>query len=108
MDSLVAQIAVAVVPHPVPVVVQTVARERLDLRGTGPEVVVNRRGNRIVPFGANRAAALVAQSAGQFDFADPSTLNEFHQLAHAGVGAALHARLADPLVLARGLNEPPA
>ena len=63
VDALVAEVAVAVVPGPMPVVVQLFACQlRLRRRAT-PEVVVDRVGDGLRAFGfANAGAALVAES----------------------------------------------
>ena len=47
VNALIAQVAVAVIPNPVPIIMQMFAHERLDGRRTAPEIVVDRLGDRL-------------------------------------------------------------
>src|SRR5262249_28121767 len=103
VDALVAQVAVAVVPHPVPVVMELLARQPLRLRRrAAPQVIVG-RGRDLAALRRGRADAgpqLVAQAARQLDLAQLAGVQEGDGLAHAGGAAALGAGLADAAVLA--------
>src|SRR5205085_2795839 len=57
---------------------------------------------------ADRAARLVAEAAGQGDLADLAGMHVVDRLPHAGGAAALGAGLADLVVMAGGLDDPPA
>src|SRR5262249_45189727 len=114
VDALVAEVAVAVVPEPVPVVVdgavfRGVAVRHLEGGGAAPEVVVHRGGRllRAVHL-ADRRAELVAEPAGQLHRADLAGVDEGDRLAHALHAAALGAGLADAVVGARRLDDAPA
>src|SRR5262249_21949335 len=109
VDALVAQVAVAVVPGPVPVVVQVLALERILRGGTAPQIVIDALGNRLLAVDlADRAARLVAEAAGDADLAELAGTDVFHRLPHAGHRAALRAGLANLFVLAGRLDDPPA
>src|SRR5262249_41257111 len=109
VDTLVAEIAVAVVPGPVPIVVQVLAAERLLRSGAAPEIVIDRLGQLLLAGNfADRGPQLVAEAASQADLAELSGLHVGDRLAHALVGAALGAGLANPVVLAGRLDDPPA
>src|SRR5262249_44176846 len=109
VDALVAQVAVAVVPDPVPVVVQVLAHERLVGGGPAPEVVVHGLGDGLSGLDlADAAAELVADAAGQLDLAELAGVEEGHGLAHARAGAALGPGLANAAGLARRLDNPAA
>src|SRR5262249_54021451 len=109
VNALVAQVAVAEVPLPVPVVVEALAQDGLHRGRATPEVVVHslRRRLRAVDL-ADAAARLVAQATGHLDFAELAGLDEGDGLAHAGHAAALGAGLADLVELAGGFNDAPA
>src|SRR5262249_49287023 len=109
MDALVAQVAVAVVPGPVPVVVQVLAQERLERGRAAPQVVIDRLGHRLLAVDlADAGAELVAQAAGQLDLSQLAGVQVRDGLAHALAGAALGAGLADAVVLAGDLDDAPA
>src|SRR5262249_28517324 len=109
VDALVAQVAIAVVPDPVPVVVQLLAHQRLLRRRAAPQVVVDRLRERLLlVYLADRRPELVAQAAGEVDLAELAGVQEVDRLAHAGRAAALGAGLADLVVLAGRLDDAPA
>src|ERR1051325_1659720 len=65
VNALVAQIAAAVVPDPMPVVVKLLAANRRHRGGATPQIVVHARRRRLGPFHlADAATRFVAQSAG--------------------------------------------
>src|SRR5262249_1911974 len=103
------EVAVAVVPDPVPVVVQVLAHQRF-LRGrAAPQVVVDRLGDRLLAAHlADAGPVLVAEAAGHADLADLAGADEVDGGAHAGHAAALRAGLADAVELAGRLDDAPA
>src|SRR5262249_8218879 len=70
VDCLIADVTVAGVPDPVPVVVEAILGERLHRRGAGPEVVMDAGRNRLRSGPADRGAPLVAEAASHVDIAD--------------------------------------
>src|SRR5262249_31078833 len=113
VDALVADVAVAVIPDPVPVVVDGaelgVAVRRVVRCRPAPEIIVHRRGRllRAVHL-ADAVALLVAQAARQGHFAKLAGVQVLHRLAQPAAAAALGAGLADLLVLAGRLDDAPA
>src|SRR5262249_13003728 len=109
VDALVAQVAVAVIPLPVPVVVEALAHQRLHRRRPAPQVVVDRGRDRLFAGHlADAAARLVAEAARHLDLAELAGVQKLHRLAQAGAAAALRAGLADTVVPAGRLDDPPA
>src|SRR5262249_8318846 len=108
MDALVAEVAVAVFPLPVPVVVQVLAHQRPVRRRAAPQVVVDAGRDRLrAAHLADRAARLVAQAAGQLHLADLARVHVLDRLAQPPAGAALRARLADLVQLAGHFDNAP-
>ena len=107
VNTLVAQIAIARLPHPVPIVVEASAHERIQRGRATPQIVVygGRRSLRAADL-ANGSATLVAKSAGQLDPAQLPCMQIRHGLAHSRIAAGLGAGLHDALVLAGGFNNP--
>src|SRR5207247_660708 len=100
VDALVAEVAVAVVPDPVPVVVDgavgRLAVRRVVRGGAAPQVVVHRGGRLLVTVHlADARPRLVAQAARQLHLADAAGLHEGDGVAHPGHAAALRAGLAE-------------
>src|SRR6185369_15784343 len=91
MDPLVAEVAVAAIPLPVPVVVELGPCERIQRSGTAPHVVIDAGRRAVRTAFANGAAALIAQTARDFDFANLSRLDEFNCLHGPALRAALRA-----------------
>src|SRR5262249_16372332 len=109
VDALVADVAVAGGPDPVPVVVQAPALQRRHRGRAAPQVVVAGLGHLALALGLPDAwPALVAEAAGQLDRADAAAEHQLPGLARAGHAAGLGAGLADALVAARGLDDAPA
>src|ERR1051325_1309983 len=105
VDALIAEVAIAVVPEPMPVVVELAAAQFVLRRGTAPDVVINCLGHRLRAFGqADGVAALVAQSATDDDLAELALLHQLHRFGDVAAAAALRASLHDAVVLARGLD----
>ena len=104
VDPLVADVAVAEIPEPVPVVVDVVGVERVLRRRAEPEVVVDGRGCFGVRLDADALAGLVAEPARDEQLAVLARLDD---LGHPGPrlhAPALRAVLDDPVVLPRGLD----
>src|SRR5262249_54182468 len=68
--ALIAQVAVAVVPEPMPVIVKAVAREGMLGRRTLPKVVVHAIRHRFDGLAADCTGAFETQSTGHVDVAD--------------------------------------
>ena len=105
MRVLIAEVAVAGLKHPVPVVVEPLANRHDLRRRAAPKIEVE-------PFGTGAGvstrpmlcAIAVANGAGELDLADLAAVNEVERLAHAGHAAALHAHLAHAAELAGPLR----
>ncbi len=104
VNALVAQVAVAVVPEPVPVVVKTILREGVLRRRAQPQVVVHARRHRLFRLAADGVAPLVAHAAGHVDIADESVaqLLDHHP---SDTRALLAAVLHNAIVLLRGSHD---
>src|SRR6266403_2406068 len=99
MDGLIADLTVAGVPDPMPIVMKAIARKRLERRGAGPEVVINAGGNGFFRGTPDGRAPLVANRAGHVDIADRGVIQMPDGFEHAGVRARLAAMLANSIVL---------
>src|SRR5207302_6305452 len=98
VDALVAEVAVAVIPEPVPVIVKALAHGRLERGRTTPEIIVHRGRLCLWPIHlADAGPRLVAQAACHLDLAQLARAKEVDGLAHAGHAPALGAGLADAL-----------
>ena len=104
VDALVADVAVAKVPEPVPVVVNEVAMERLFGSGAKPEVEVHVAGYFFVGFVADAPAGFAAVAFGDEEFAVFAAVDGGDLLGPAAAGAALGAVLDDAVVFAGGFN----
>src|SRR5262245_46236706 len=105
MNALVAQVAIAVFPNQVPIIMQMLAAERLNRRGAAPEIVVNRLGNRLFALHlADARPGFVAQAAGHVDLSKLPGMKKIHRLADTGRATNLRPRLADFVVLASRLD----
>ena len=101
VNALVADVAVAVVPEPMPVVVKAVRRECVLRRRSQPQIVVHAGGHRLHRLAADGVAPFVAQAAGHVDIADQAFAQLLDYLA-PDAGALLGAVLHDAVVLLRG------
>src|SRR6185295_223466 len=108
VDTLVADIAVPVVPVPVPLVVEAVLVERPRGRGAEPEVIVHSRRDRAVRLLADRGALLVAEAASDLDLPQLASADVFEPFPEPWSRAGLGTVLDDPVVLPRGLDDLPA
>lgn len=104
---MVANVAVAVRPLPVPIIVEAVAHNGEFAAGATPEVVVE--GLRGLLRAINQADAftgLIAETVGVEHLAEGFVLDPFHDLVPTFGGTALHAVLDDELiVLFSGFDE---
>src|SRR5579862_8210263 len=98
VDSLIAQVPIAGIPIPVPVIMKTIARERCQGSGTCPKVIINACWNRFLRSVSYRVAPLKAHAAGQIHFADGATVKPFDCLLDSGCGANLGAVLNDAVI----------
>ena len=104
MNALVADVAVAEVPEPVPVVVDEVAVEGLFGSGSEPEVEVYVAGDFFVGFVADAPAGFAAVAFGDEEFAVFAAVDGGDLLGPAAAGAALGAVLDDAVVFAGGFD----
>src|SRR5262249_8956539 len=101
VDALIAQIAIAVSPIPVPVIVEAILFEGDHRRGTGPEVVVHPGGRLAYRLLSDRVAPLEAKPARHVHVADEAFPHFADPIAQGDAGAALAPLLYNPIVLAR-------
>jgi hypothetical protein len=104
MNTLVSDVAVAVHPLPVPLVVKAILGERSQRCGPCPQVVVDSSRYRLFFGFANGIAALVAESLGHINVTDhtfPQQLDGFlNRLAATDLRPMLH----NPAILASGFD----
>src|SRR5262249_29907894 len=105
MNALIADVAVAGVPNPVPVVVEAIARERLHRCGARPQVVIDTGWDRFFRSAPDRVAPLVAQPASQINLADQSVVDLLNSLDHSSARTALCTVLDDAVVFSRGFDK---
>src|SRR6185369_1962706 len=106
MDALVAQIAVAGGPNPMPIIVEAFAHQRVFGCRAAPEVVIYFGRNRLgAGHFADAGAALVTKTAGAKDFANLSLANPFDAFEDAAAGTALRSGLDDAIIFAGGDDE---
>ncbi len=104
MDALIADVTVAEVPEPVPVVVDEVAVEGLFGSGAEPEIEIHVAGDFFVGFVADAPAGFAAVAFGDEEFAVFAAVDGGDLLGPAAAGAALRAVLDDAVVFAGGFN----
>src|SRR5262245_57334714 len=109
MHALVAEVAVASGPHPVPIVMQLFPHQRALGRGAAPEIVINVSGN-----GCGRAdfadarPCLVAKASGANNLAQVPLARPLNGLLDSATGTGLRAGLHDAVVFPRrGYELPP-
>src|SRR5262245_43304789 len=99
MNALVAQIAVAVIPDPMPFIMhravsRRVAIRRYQGRRTGPQIVIDAGWNRLwTGCLANAVASLVTEPARRNDFAKLTRTHPRNGFCHAFAGTYLNTRL---------------
>src|SRR5215472_2091954 len=100
MYTLIANVAVARVPKPVPVVVETIRVKRPHRGGPKPGIVVDAGRYGTVGLVTDGLAPLEAQPLRHVELADNTLAQELHGLNFVLRGAALHANLHHAVVLA--------
>src|SRR5687768_3945019 len=95
MNALIAEVAVAVVPEPVPGVVEAILRELALGSRAEPEVIVDTGGHSLGSRAANSVAALEAEAASHIDVADEAFPHLGHSFLRPAVRACIHTTLAD-------------
>src|SRR4051812_9976278 len=87
VDSLVSEIAVAVIPKPVPVVVKAILGEVVFRRGSEPLVIMNTRGYRLRRRAPDGVAPLIAKAARVIDVTDQPVVHLLNCVANGYTGA---------------------
>src|SRR5262249_40722458 len=105
VNPLVAEIAVAGVPAPVPVVMKAIAGEGPGRRRPGPEVVIDAARHGFDRRTSDGVSPLEAQAARDIDVAEGAAVQVPARLDHAASRPALRAMLHDPSVLLGGTHE---
>jgi len=108
VHALVAEVSIAGIPDPVPVVVKAVVRERLEWRRPGPQVVIDPARNRFHRRSPDRVASLEAQPARQVDAAERAVVKMPDRVDRGACGTELPAVLHDAAVLFSGTHQLPA
>src|SRR5262249_27298758 len=103
VDTLIAEIAVAGIPEPVPVVMETILAELALGSGAGPEVVVDSFRHCRNRRAADGIAPLVAKTAREINIADQAFAHFLHRFLHGLGRADLAALLHHPVVFTGGL-----
>src|SRR5207244_7316503 len=108
VNAVVAQLAGAVVPHPVPAVMETIGAESPFRCGAEPEIVVDSRGRLRILLLADIGPRTADPGPRMTRFAKFARANQFSGPGQAGTASALRPKLVHPVVLARGLDHTPA
>ncbi len=105
MDAVIAELAGAPVPKPVPVVMDEIVHVRLFGSGTFPERIVEplRNGNFLAV--ADGGAVVGVPTAGESGLADFATFESINGFNHPRPTAALIAHLHNAFVFARGFDD---
>src|SRR2546427_1412481 len=98
MDALVADVAVAGLPDPVPVVMKAVLGERLQGRRPGPKVIVDAGRHCLDGLVADGVSPLIAKPARQINLANHSLPKLLDALAQARARPALRAVLDEAVL----------
>src|SRR5580704_5122966 len=98
VNTLVSKIAIAVVPEPMPVIVEPVFRKCVLRRRSGPQIVVNVLRNRLHGRLSNGVSPLIAEPSTHIGFPDNAVPHFLHRLADCGCGTALRSVLDDAVV----------
>ena len=101
MDALVADVAVACIPEPVPVIQIPISGVVAHWRGAQKEVPIEPERNRFRGRVPDGYPALIADAARHVDLPYDAAVQQVHGALLMRYGAALHADLHDTLVLAR-------
>src|SRR5271168_3335546 len=98
VNTLVSKIAIAVIPEPVPVVMEAIFCKCVLRRRPGPQIVVNALRDGLHGRLANRVSPLVAKASTHIGLPDYAIPYFLHRLADCGCGAALGSVLDDAVV----------
>src|SRR5262249_52109592 len=104
VDAVVAQLARAVVPEPVPVVMEAIRVKRPLRRRTEPEIVIDARGHGSVLLTADGLPVAGNPAAGKRHLAELARANELGRAGHLGAAAPLRPHRPDAPVLAGRLD----
>src|SRR5260370_18086980 len=108
MNALIAQVAVAVIPNPVPIIMEMLSHQGLDRSRAAPQIVVHRLRDRLLTIHlTNAVARFVAKGARHGNLAQLAGMEEIHRFADAGGAANLSAGLADAIAFPGRLDDPP-
>src|SRR5262249_8653736 len=105
MNAVVAELAVAEVPKPVPVVMDQIFVIRLHRGRSHPEIPPEPCGRFLWFLEADRVTISGEKEVGLIDVADGAVVDQLNRLAKAPAPAALSATGSDALVLARCLDQ---
>ena len=106
VDALIAKVAIAVIPHPVPVVMQAFAGEGFLGGWAEPEIVIHLARHILgIRDITDAAAALVAKTTGDLDLTEVTSLHPLHGILNALGAASLCAGLDNLLVLPGGVHQ---
>src|ERR1700730_687276 len=102
MHSLIADIAIASVPDPVPVVGELIFAVRLPLRRSEEEVPIETGRHGLIRSVADREAAPETECAGMIYLTDRDLIDELNGVHLVGQGTALGAHLNHTVVFSGG------
>ena len=102
--SLVPQVGAAVIPEPVPGVMEAVFVERTIRSRSQPQIVIHTGGNRAVGLSPDAVPRFEAQAFGHVDVADAPFVEKLHRGSNVRVAPVLHAGFHDTVVFARRLD----
>ena len=105
VDALVAHVAVAVVPVPMPVVVKTVGIEGTLWSRAEPEIIVDAFRNGAIGFVPDRISPFIAQPSGHIDLADDPLVKLGDAFADCVAATALGSVLAHSVILLGGVDQ---
>ena len=106
VDALIAEVAIAVIPHPVPVVMQAFTGEGFLGGRAEPEIVIHLARHILgIRDITDAAAALVAEAAGDLDLAKVAGLHPLHGILNALGATGLCAGLDNLLVLPGSVHQ---
>src|SRR5439155_12941279 len=105
MNVIVAQLAIAGVPEPVPIIMKARPRQRAHWRRAGPEVVIHTGRNLVLTGAADGTPPSINNAAGQLDLTELAFVHVFNGLGQCAVGAVLCSDLANAAQLARRLHD---
>src|SRR5262249_30091259 len=108
VDAVVAQLAGAIVPVPVPLVVETILIEWPLGSGAEPEIIVHALGNLFVLPAAYAGTIAGDPGAGERNLAELAGADELDRAGERSAAATLRAHLDDALVPPRRLDHAPA